>query len=199
LPRPSSSLPGSSASHAIAPLFGLAPDGVCRAGPVASPAVSSYLAALSHRPGPRSRSRPACAGQSRSRDSAPFHPYLCPEQRALRPTLLKGLCRLAAAKSEPSAVCSLLHFPSPHGARPLAGILLCGARTFLHAQRGAQRLPGGLPGRIIRGTQPPAGTNTGLSGPARNSPTERPGGIPLALTQSCTAHSSVLTKYQRLP
>ena len=31
----------------------------------------------------------------------------------------------------PSAVCSLLHFPSPCGAQPLAGILPCGARTFL--------------------------------------------------------------------
>ena len=29
----------------------------------------------------------------------------------------------------------LCHFPSPHGARPLAGILLCGARTFLHAHK----------------------------------------------------------------
>src|SRR5690606_11688040 len=35
--------------------------------------------------------------------------------------------RLAA----PSAVCSLLHFPSPCDARPLAGTLPCGARTFL--------------------------------------------------------------------
>ncbi len=78
-------------------------------------------------------------------DFTPFHPYLCPEEQALRLALHKGLCRLAAAKSEPSAVCSLLHFPSPHGARPLAGILLCGARTFLHAPRGAQRLPGELP------------------------------------------------------
>jgi len=32
-----------------------------------------------------------------------------------------------------SAVCFLWHFPSPRGARPLAGILLCGARTFLYA------------------------------------------------------------------
>ena len=56
LPRPSSSLPGSSASHAIAPLFGLAPDGVYRAGPVTSPAVSSYLTTFSRRPKPCSRS-----------------------------------------------------------------------------------------------------------------------------------------------
>ena len=32
----------------------------------------------------------------------------------------------------PSAVYSLLHFPSPRGARPLAGTLPCGARTFLN-------------------------------------------------------------------
>ena len=43
LPTGSSSLPGSGASHAIASLFGLAPDGVCRAVRVATSAVSSYL------------------------------------------------------------------------------------------------------------------------------------------------------------
>ncbi len=37
--------------------------------------------------------------------------------------------------AEPSAVSFLLHFPSPHGARPLAGILPCGARTFLHVPK----------------------------------------------------------------
>ena len=36
--------------------------------------------------------------------------------------------------------CSLFHFPSPHDARPLAGILLCGARTFLPAASPARRL-----------------------------------------------------------
>ena len=44
LPARSSGLPGSSASHAHASLFGLAPDGVCRAGRVTTSAVSSYLA-----------------------------------------------------------------------------------------------------------------------------------------------------------
>jgi hypothetical protein len=42
LPRRSSSLPGSDASHANAPLFGLAPDGVCRAVRVTTSAVGSY-------------------------------------------------------------------------------------------------------------------------------------------------------------
>jgi len=33
--------------------------------------------------------------------------------------------------AEPSAVCFLLHFPSPRGAQALPGTLPCGARTFL--------------------------------------------------------------------
>jgi hypothetical protein len=44
----------------------------------------------------------------------------------------------------PSAVCSLLHFPSPRDARALPGTLPCGARTFLDALRAAAiltRLP----------------------------------------------------------
>jgi len=104
LPWRSSSLPGSDASHAITPLFGLAPDGVYHASPVASPAVGSYPPALSPRPVPHLRTTP--------------HRFT-----------------LTCANKWPSAVCSLLHFPSPCGARPLAGILLCGARTFLHAPR----------------------------------------------------------------
>ena len=40
-----------------------------------------------------------------------------------------------------SAVCFLLHFPSPHGARSLTGILLCGARTFLPASRSKPLCP----------------------------------------------------------
>ena len=39
--------------------------------------------------------------------------------------------------ARPSAVYFLRHFPSPRGVRPLAGILLCGARTFLPALAGA--------------------------------------------------------------
>ncbi len=35
--------------------------------------------------------------------------------------------------SQPSAVCFLWHCSSPRGVRPLTGILLCGARTFLPA------------------------------------------------------------------
>ena len=97
LPARSSSLPGSSASHAHASLFGLAPDGVCRAVRVTTAAVSSYLA-VSPLP--------------------------------------------ALAWTRTSAVCFLLHFPSPHGARSLTGILLYGARTFLSA-RGGDLLPSG--------------------------------------------------------
>ena len=42
LPTASSSLPGSDASHANAPLFGLAPNEVCRAVSVTRNAVGSY-------------------------------------------------------------------------------------------------------------------------------------------------------------
>jgi hypothetical protein len=50
--------------------------------------------------------------------TTPFHPCLCP----------RG----------PSAVCSLLHFPSPHDARALPGTLPCGARTFLERLEAAR-------------------------------------------------------------
>ena len=50
-PRPSSNLPGSTAGHSIAPLFGLAPGGVYPATPVARSAVRSYRT-LSPLPGP---------------------------------------------------------------------------------------------------------------------------------------------------
>lgn len=56
LPGGSSDLPGSSASHALAPLLGLAPDGVYRAVRVATSAVSSYLA-ISPLPAPASAGR----------------------------------------------------------------------------------------------------------------------------------------------
>ena len=56
-----------------------------------------------------------------------FASHLCYHKRgALLPHHFTLACAL-----RPSAVCFLLHFPSPRGARLLAGILLCGARTFL--------------------------------------------------------------------
>ena len=49
-----------------------------------------------------------------------------------RGALLPHRFTLACAPlRKPSAVYSLLHFPSPHGARALPGTLPCGARTFL--------------------------------------------------------------------
>ncbi len=45
--------------------------------------------------------------------------------------------------ARPSAVCSLLHFPSARAAQALPGTLPCGARTFLDAC--APRLPSRLP------------------------------------------------------
>jgi len=109
LPDRSSDLPGSSASHAIAPLFGLAPDGVCRL-----PALPREQCAL----------------------TALFHPCLIqpvPKSAALSPCSSPEDCTASRPRSPgwPSAVYSLLHCPSPRDARPLAGILLCGARTFL--------------------------------------------------------------------
>ena len=64
----------------------------------------------------------------------PFHPCLIP--------------------CGPSAVCSLLHFPSPRGARPLAGILPCGARTFLHAHEARSDCPADFARSIIRAWRP---------------------------------------------
>ncbi len=58
LPDGSSNLPGSSASHAIAPLFGLAPDGVWRAVPVARSAVGSYPTVSPSPDPPPLRARP---------------------------------------------------------------------------------------------------------------------------------------------
>src|SRR5258706_4153753 len=115
LPAGSSNLPGDSASRAIAPLFGLAPDGVCRAASVTRSAVGSYPAVL--------RLSAPLAGH------APFHPRLIQhpsryESETLRPCGREVGCR-------PWAVYSLWHFPSPRGVRSLTGILLYGARTFL--------------------------------------------------------------------
>ncbi len=66
--------------------------------------------------------------------------------------------------SAPSAVCSLLHFPSGHPAWELPSTLPCGVRTFLCVQR----LPGGLtPSMLSR-------PRTGRAGSRRRSP---PGGL----------------------
>jgi hypothetical protein len=83
-------------------------------GAIASPAVRSY----------RTISTLPAAPQSGS---------TCVQARM---PLLSGLWRMCLrtnANSATSAVYFLLHFPSPHGARLLAGIPLYGARTFLYA------------------------------------------------------------------
>ena len=117
MPVGSSDLPGSSASRAIAPLFGLAPNGVCRAVSVARNAVGSYPAVL--------RPSAPLAGH------APFHHRLIRRPSRYKSETLRPCGRKVGR--QPSAVCSLWHFPSPHSVRPLAGILPCGARTFLCA------------------------------------------------------------------
>ena len=64
---------------------------------------------------------------------APFHPCLIRSSRS--PCSTQGTLSPCGDKPfRPSAVYSLLHFPSPHGARSLTGILLCEARTFLSAE-----------------------------------------------------------------
>jgi hypothetical protein len=151
LPGGSSNLPGGSASHAIAPLFGLAPDGVWSAVPVTRSAVGSY---------PTVSPSPDPARPSKTRGSRPA--LLQREEEAgLSPrSSSTRLCRLRrrSPACRPSADCSLFHFPSPRGARPLAGILLCGARTFLYMAKtpcsdcpasftGASYLRGGKSGR----------------------------------------------------
>jgi len=92
-----------------------------------------------------------------------------------------------------SAVCFLWHFPSPRGARPLAGIPLYGARTFLYALLPAQRPPSRLPaGKLITHGEPWAAETaqrvlTGVSRmpsfrdghePPRTSSANNPGGNP---------------------
>ena len=87
-----------------------------------------------------------------------------PRCRPLRGLAPDGVCRAARvatgavrsyrtisplpAPGGASAVYFLWHFPSPRGARPLAGILLFGARTFLCLRlllTATQRLSGRLP------------------------------------------------------
>src|SRR5687767_7421505 len=70
-------------------------------------------------------------------------PSLLPADAVVSYTTVSPLPVLLA---EPSAVCSLWHFPSRCHARPLAGTLPCGARTFLEwTGMAATRDPHSLP------------------------------------------------------
>jgi len=70
--------------------------------------------------------------------------------------LLPHRFTLACAPSRrPSAVCSLLHFPSPRGARELPGTLPCGARTFLRRRVRPKPPAAGDPHSRARGTGTP--------------------------------------------
>src|SRR5690606_39921414 len=65
---------------------------------------------------------------------APAGGYRAPEPCGRGGGLLPHRFTLACAgrsRVRPSAVCSLLPLPSPHGAQVLPGGLPCGARTFL--------------------------------------------------------------------
>ena len=120
LPGRSSSLPGSNASHAMR-----------------FPIWPCFRWGLPCRPCYHVRGellpRPSFRQTAPTYVRAPFHPYLyrqrrspCTASRALSPCGNKPL--------RPSAVYSLLHFPSPYGARSLTGISLYEARTFLSAK-----------------------------------------------------------------
>jgi hypothetical protein len=58
-----------------------------------------------------------------------------------------------------AAVCFLWHFPSPRNARPLAGILSCGARTFLQEPR-FHDAPSGHPVRFLEETGHKVGSSS---------------------------------------
>jgi hypothetical protein len=79
----------------------------------------------------------ARAAQCRN-ESAPFPIWSCSEWglpcrsvARLAVRSYRTVSPLPDLLAEPSAVCSLLHFPSPRGAQALPGTLPCGARTFL--------------------------------------------------------------------
>lgn len=128
-PQRSSNLPGSSAGHANGSLFGLAPGGVCRAGPL-----------------PDSR----CAL------TAPFHPYR-PLATPLRPPNALGDAyasptRFSGGRGVTRDVGGifLLHFPSACAAQALPGTLPYGARTFLGTLASDATVWPTPPGRTIR-------------------------------------------------
>ena len=82
----------------------------------------------------------------------------------------------------PSAVCSLLHFPSPHGARALPGTLPFGARTFLRQGVRQSRLPAAILTRVLvlgypsgEGQVPDASVDCTVDAPASSRPNSHDG------------------------
>ena len=81
----------------------------------------------------------------------------CGVRRRTSGALLPHRFTLACASSRgPSAVCSLLHFPSPRarGARVLPGTVPCGARTFLRRSVRPKPSPAGDPDSRARSGYP---------------------------------------------
>jgi len=79
--------------------------------------------------------------------------------RPVRPYRTLSPLPVPRGEAGPSAVCSLLHFPSPHDARALPGTLPCGARTFLRRRVRPEPSPGGDPhsrarSKLPRGRRP---------------------------------------------
>lgn len=127
-PIRSSNLPGDTAGRGIVSLFGLAPGGVCRAGPL-----------------PDSR----CALTTPFHPChAPCHPFAVsgttwPASPASAPLRYEGGKGVAG----PFGGIFLLHFPSARAAQALPGTVPCGARTFLGIgipENAMTRLPGRL-------------------------------------------------------
>lgn len=127
---------------------------VLSSGPIRKPARRAIIPLVDALPR-RSSSLP---GDSASSVSVPLF-GLAPDgvYRAVRVTTsavgsYPTVSPLPDLREEPSAVCSLLHFPSlspeGYGARPLAGILLYGARTFLDTRTYRDCLAN-FPGRSI--------------------------------------------------
>jgi hypothetical protein len=109
---------------------------------VATPVVSSYLTVSPlPDPGPdRSRERPRSRDRLRS----------CERTRSLQRDFA---ARGRKVRPEPSAVCFLLHFPSPRGAWKLSSTLLYGARTFLSKREAPSDRPAcfGVDSTPVRG------------------------------------------------
>ena len=132
-----------------------------------------------------------------------------PCRTALAPYAVRS-CRtlspLPDPLARPSAVCSLLHWPSAHAAQELPGTLPCGARTFLDAlARDATARPtpwpvysvgmgrGASDGHCRRSTRHPMV----LSASAGRSPTRSVGIVRLYFELTCAGQMLILDTLQR--
>ena len=114
----------------------------------------------------------------------------------VRGALLPHRFTLASPVAGASAVCFLLHFPSPRDARPLAGTLPCGARTFLDARtRRDPHSPPHLDCQTVprRGLEPPRRLRHQILSLACL-PVSAPGQFPSSPAQAAGPATSVLPR-----